>query len=69
MAILPRSGRGIALKIEDGGTRAAEAAIVALLAREGELDLAHPAAQKRLGPIHNWRGLRVGETRLAAGFA
>jgi len=68
VAILPKSGRGIALKIEDGATRAAEAAIVALLAHEGELDLSHPAAHKRLGPMHNWRGLRVGETRLAPDF-
>ncbi|WP_245243164.1 asparaginase [Pararhodobacter sp. SW119] len=70
VAILPGSGRGIALKIVDGGTRAAEAAIVALLAREGVLDPAHPAALKRLGgPMRNWRGLTVGETRLAAEFA
>jgi L-asparaginase II len=68
VAILPRSGRGIALKITDGGTRAAEAAIVALLVREGELDPAHPAAVKRLGPMRNWRGMEVGETRLAPGF-
>jgi len=69
VAILPKSGRGIALKIADGGTRAAEAAIVALLAREGELDPAHPAARRRLGgPMTNWRGLEVGETRLAPGF-
>lgn len=69
VAMLPRSGRGIALKIADGGTRAAEAAIVALLARAGELDPAHPAAQKRLGgPMTNWRGLVTGETRLAPGF-
>lgn len=68
VAILPGSGRGIALKIADGGTRAAEAAIVALLAREGVLDAAHPAARKRLGPMTNWRGFEVGETRLAPGF-
>jgi L-asparaginase II len=68
VAILPRSRRGIALKIADGAVRAAEAAIVALLAREGVLDLRHPAAVKRLGPMTNWRGLRVGEVRLAAGF-
>jgi L-asparaginase II len=68
VAILPRSGRGIALKIVDGGTRAAEAAIIALLVREGELDPAHPAAVKRLGPMKNWRGLTVGETRLGPGF-
>jgi L-asparaginase II len=68
VAILPRSRRGIALKIADGAVRAAEAAVVALLAREGVLDLRHPAAVKRLGPMTNWRGLRVGEVRLAAGF-
>lgn len=68
VAMLPRTGRGIALKITDGGTRAAEAAIVALLAREGVLDRAHPAARKRLGTLRNWRGTAVGETRLAPGF-
>jgi L-asparaginase II len=52
----------------DGGTRAAEAAVVALLARAGVLDRRHPAAVKRLGPVVNWRGLRVGEVRLAEGF-
>lgn len=68
VAIMPRSGRGIALKIADGATRAAEAAITALLAREGELDRAHPAARKRLGPTTNYRGIKVGEMRLAQGF-
>lgn len=70
VAILPRQQRGIALKIADGGTRAAEAAIVALLARAGALGPAHPAALKRLGgKLTNWRGKITGELRLAAGFA
>ncbi|MCC5971048.1 MAG: asparaginase [Pararhodobacter sp.] len=70
VAILPRQKLGIALKIADGGTRGAEAAIVALLARAGVLDPAHPAARKRLGgPQTNWRGKVTGEVRLAAGFA
>jgi L-asparaginase II len=70
VAILPRQKLGIALKIADGGTRASEAAIVALLARAGVLDRAHPAALKRLGGPHtNWRGKVTGEIRLAAGFA
>jgi len=70
VAILPRQKLGIALKIADGGTRAAEAAIVALLARAGALDPAHPAARKRLGgPLTNWRGKVTGELRRAAGFA
>lgn len=69
VAILPAQGLGVALKIVDGATRASEAAIVAILARLGVLDPAHPAAQKRLGAPHrNWRGFETGETRLAAGF-
>lgn len=70
VAILPEQKLGIALKIADGGTRGAEAAITALLARAGVLDPAHPAALKRLGaPQRNWRGLEWGEIRLAPGFA
>lgn len=70
VAILPRQKLGIALKIADGGTRASEAAIVALLARAGVLDPAHPSALKRLGgPQTNWRGKVTGEVRLSAGFA
>ncbi|MBD3764543.1 MAG: asparaginase [Rhodobacterales bacterium] len=69
VAILPRQRLGLALKIADGGTRASEAAVVALLARLGVLDPAHPAAQRRLGaPLTNWRGKVTGEMRLAAGF-
>ncbi|MBV8166760.1 MAG: asparaginase [Alphaproteobacteria bacterium] len=37
-AQLPRLGLGIALKIDDGAPRAAEAALVAVLARVGQLD-------------------------------
>ncbi len=69
VAILPEQKLGIALKITDGGTRGAEAAITALLIRAGVLDANHPAARKRLGgPQTNWRGLHTGETRLAPGF-
>ena len=69
IAILPEQKRGIALKITDGGTRGAEAAITALLTRAGVLDANHPAALKRLGGKQtNWRGFVTGETRLAAGF-
>jgi len=69
VAMLPAQGLGVALKIADGGTRAAEAAIVAILSRLGALDPAHPAALKRLGaPQKNWRGFVTGELRLADGF-
>ena len=70
VAMLPDQEIGIAVKIADGSTRAAEAVIVSLLSRFGALDAAHPAAQKRLPAVQkNWRGLEVGELRLASGFA
>jgi L-asparaginase II len=54
-------GLGFALKIDDGAKRAAEAAVVQVIAR------LQPSA-RQLGPdpgIANWRGLRVGEVRTA----
>jgi L-asparaginase II len=69
VAIIPEQGRGIALKVVDGGSRGSEAAIAALLIRLGVLDGSHPAAMKRLGgPIRNWRGIDTGQTRSAPGF-
>lgn len=70
VAIIPEKSLGIALKIEDGTARAAEAAITALLVRLGVLEAGHPAAQKRLpAPQTNWRGFHTGALRLAPGFA
>ncbi|MBC7156666.1 MAG: asparaginase [Rhodobacteraceae bacterium] len=69
VAIVPGAGLGIALKIVDGATRGAEAAIVALLARLGLLDPAHPAARTFLDTDErNRRGLSVGTIRAAPGF-
>ena len=63
VAIVPERQLGIAVKMADGATRAAEGAIVGLLSRVGALDPSHPAALKRLGgPILNWDGLEVGRT-------
>jgi L-asparaginase II len=70
VAILPEIKRGIALKIIDGGTRASEAAITALLIRVGALDRKHPVVDRYLtGPILSRRGLLAGDMRLAPGFA
>jgi L-asparaginase II len=70
IAIIPEQKRGIALKIVDGNSRGAEAAITALLSRLGVLDPAHPAALRRLGgPIRNWRGIDTGLMRIVPGFA
>ncbi len=69
VAIVPEKRLGIAMKIEDGNSRASEAVLAALLARIGVLDANHPAAQKRLpAPQTNCRGIRTGEMRLAEGF-
>lgn len=69
VAILPDQRRGIALKILDGGTRASEAAITALLVRLGALEPTHPVVTRLLsGKQKNWRGIETGELRLAHGF-
>jgi L-asparaginase II len=69
VAIVPEKGLGIALKVVDGGYRASEAAVAALLAKIGVLDPAHPAAVKRMAGVQrNWRGLETGFYRLAPGF-
>jgi L-asparaginase II len=65
VAIIPRLRVGIAVKIEDGATRASEALIAALLIRLGVLQADNPAALKRLGPIHNWDGLQTGKISAA----
>ena len=70
VAILPEQKRGIALKIVDGGTRASEAAITALLVRLGALDPAHPVVEALIPSVQkNWRGFVTGDMRLAPGFA
>jgi L-asparaginase II len=69
IAILPRRGLGLALKIADGATRAADCTIAALLVRLGVLDAADPAVKPFLNPeIRNWRGLLTGEIRPAPGL-
>lgn len=69
VAILPELKRGIAVKIVDGGARASDAVITALLVRLGALDAAHPYAKKRLDAVQkNWRGRETGIVQLAPGF-
>ena len=69
VAILPERRLGVALKIADGATRAAEAAIAVLLVRLGVLEAGHPATLRRLDAVQrNWRGLEVGRLRAAPGF-
>ncbi|MDB4558672.1 asparaginase [Amylibacter sp.] len=61
IAILPERGLGVALKVEDGATRASECAMASLLVRLGVADANHPSVAKRLRPkLHNFAGLEVG---------
>lgn len=70
IAILPRRGLGVALKVADGATRAAECAITAILVRLGVLDAGHPDVKAFLNPgIRNRRDLLTGEIRPAATLA
>ncbi|NDU99654.1 asparaginase [Pseudoroseicyclus tamaricis] len=65
-AILPEQGLGVALKISDGATRAAEAAIAGVLAGLGVLDRASPAYQGYAeAKLINCRGIPAAEIRLA----
>ena len=69
VAIVPERGIGIALKITDGGTRGAEAAIAALLVQLGVLDAGHPATRKRLNAVQrNCRGMEAAILRAAPDF-
>ena len=66
-AALPDLGYGIAIKIDDGATRAAEVAVAALMDRfldtpEGFASLVRPR-------LVNWRGLHVGDLRPAGALA
>jgi L-asparaginase II len=65
MAAIPAKGLGIAVKIEDGATRAAEVALATLLARYGGFDDAQLARLDALAnpPLSNAAGLRVGQIK------
>ncbi len=66
VGILPEQGLGIAVKVDDGGTRGAEAAIAALLGRFGALEAGDPVARSYTdAPTSNWRGIECGTLRAA----
>jgi L-asparaginase II len=67
--ILPDRGLGLAVKVEDGATRAAECAVAALLVRLRAIAAEHPMAAKRLNPpVLNRREAVVGAIRPDPGF-
>ncbi len=61
VAIIPELKLGVALKIVDGGYRASDSAIAAILVKLGVLDADHKLTRKRLNPVQkNWRGKETG---------
>jgi len=63
--IIPDAGLGIALKIDDGATRASETAMAAILDKLGLLDHDAPAHGILRAAVTNTRGAVVGERRAA----
>lgn len=69
-AVVPERGLGIALKIDDGGTRAAETAMAKVLVLLGAADEGSAKLARHLRPpVRNWRGDEVGERRAAEALA
>ena len=70
VAALPEAGLGLAMKVDDGASRAAEVAMVALLRHLGQLtDPLSPALAVLAEPlVRNWRGLETGVIRARAGW-
>ena len=66
-AALYENGLGLALKVRDGATRAADAAIAAMLHRLGVLDDRDREALADMldKPLRNWAGRLVGAVRPA----
>ena len=67
-AAVPGQGVGIAVKIDDGASRAAEIAVATLLSRFAGID-PEKAAPFRSKTLRNWSGTEVGEIRAAGPLA
>ncbi|MBZ7920803.1 asparaginase [Ensifer adhaerens] len=70
-AAIPEKGIAIALKCEDGATRAAEAMVIATLARffRDEPDLHTALMAQANHSMRNWNGIHVGDVRVTEAFA
>ena len=65
-AAIPEKGIAIALKCEDGTTRAAESMVAATLARffAGEPEIQEKLMAQANHSMRNWNGLHVGDVRV-----
>src|SRR5262252_1262865 len=66
-AVLPKQGLGIAIKCDDGSSRAAQAITAAVIARFLPLAASERATLERfVAPsLRNWNGFEVGQIRMA----
>ena len=67
---VPELGLGFALKIDDGATRAAEAAVAAVLAHifaPHDAAVAKAYAALSAQPLRNWEGRETGAIRAVSG--
>ena len=66
-ATLPQQGLGIAIKCDDGSSRAAQAITAAVIARCSPLAASERAALERFfaPSLRNWNGFEVGQIRMA----
>ena len=71
VAALPEKGIAMAVKCEDGTTRAAEAMVSALLARYFDEGSAEQQALTGMAnrQMRNWNGIHVGDVRVTDAFA
>jgi L-asparaginase II len=69
-AAIPEQGIAIALKCEDGATRAAEAMVAATLARffRDEPELHASLMAQANHSMRNWNGIHVGDVRVTEAF-
>ncbi|MBZ8141727.1 asparaginase [Rubrivivax gelatinosus] len=67
-AAFPKAGLGVAVKMDDGGTRACEVVMAALIQRFVRLDAAEHGFVQAFAdqPLVNWNGIEVGRLRWAA---
>jgi L-asparaginase II len=67
-AAIPEQGIAIAVKCDDGHSRAAEAMVAATLSRFFERDTAIRSALSDMATVrmHNWNGIHVGDIRATA---
>jgi L-asparaginase II len=69
VAILPKQRLGIALKMNDGATRASDAAIAAILVHLKVLSPDHPATRMFANARQrNWRGMETGKIGICPEF-